>query len=154
MLSSKCGRRHGQFAREVKGVDLRSTAGNCAWVRTPQLAWKHVISLRVRPSPLRSTRKPRRYQAIDPDISLRVLPAKCASNVARRLWERATSLIQLSETNFPARPAILLWLVPGIATHANVRDARVFAPVFRRLRAPSPQKTPKRVRSAAPSVRR
>jgi hypothetical protein len=21
----------------VKGVDLRSTAGNCAWVRTPQL---------------------------------------------------------------------------------------------------------------------
>ena len=28
----------GQFARVVKGVDLRSTAGNCAWVRTPQLA--------------------------------------------------------------------------------------------------------------------
>ena len=27
----------GQFARVVKGVDLRSTAGNCAWVRTPQL---------------------------------------------------------------------------------------------------------------------
>ena len=26
-----------QFARVVKGVDLRSTAGNCAWVRTPQL---------------------------------------------------------------------------------------------------------------------
>jgi len=24
-----------QFARVVKGVDLRSTAGNCAWVRTP-----------------------------------------------------------------------------------------------------------------------
>ena len=30
---SKCS----QFARVVKGVDLRSTAGNCAWVRTPQL---------------------------------------------------------------------------------------------------------------------
>ena len=28
-----------KFARVVKGVDLRSTAGNCAWVRTPQLAW-------------------------------------------------------------------------------------------------------------------
>ena len=28
---------HGQFARVVKGVDLRSTAGNCAWVQTPQL---------------------------------------------------------------------------------------------------------------------
>ena len=26
-----------QFARAVKGVDLRSTAGHCAWVRTPQL---------------------------------------------------------------------------------------------------------------------
>ena len=26
-----------QFARVVKGVDLRSTAGNCARVRTPQL---------------------------------------------------------------------------------------------------------------------
>ena len=25
------------FARVVKGVDLRSTAGNCAWPRTPQL---------------------------------------------------------------------------------------------------------------------
>ena len=27
----------GQFARVAKGVDLRSTAGNCAWARTPQL---------------------------------------------------------------------------------------------------------------------
>ena len=27
-----------QFARVVKGLDLRSNAGNCAWVRTPQLA--------------------------------------------------------------------------------------------------------------------
>ena len=26
-----------QFARVVKGVDLRSTEGNFAWVRTPQL---------------------------------------------------------------------------------------------------------------------
>ena len=26
-----------QFARVVKGVDLRSTGGNSAWVRTPQL---------------------------------------------------------------------------------------------------------------------
>ena len=26
-----------RFARVVKGVDLRSTAGNCAWARTPQL---------------------------------------------------------------------------------------------------------------------
>ena len=26
-----------QFARVVKGVDLRSTARKCAWVRTPQL---------------------------------------------------------------------------------------------------------------------
>ena len=31
---------HGQFARVVKGVDLRSTAGNCAWVRTPQLTFR------------------------------------------------------------------------------------------------------------------
>ena len=27
-----------QFARVVKGLDLRYNAGNCAWVRTPQLA--------------------------------------------------------------------------------------------------------------------
>ena len=27
----------GQFARVVKGVDLRSTGGNSAWVRAPQL---------------------------------------------------------------------------------------------------------------------
>ena len=32
-----------QFAREVKGVDLRSTAGNCAWVRTPQLAFPNFV---------------------------------------------------------------------------------------------------------------
>ena len=30
-----------QFARVAKGVDLRSTAGNCAWVRTPQLTSLH-----------------------------------------------------------------------------------------------------------------
>ena len=52
--------------------------------------------------------KLRRFHAIQSDISLRVLPAKCATVAARRLWERATSLIKLSETNFPARPAILL----------------------------------------------
>ena len=31
-FASRC-----QFARVVKGVDLRSTTGNCAWVQTPQL---------------------------------------------------------------------------------------------------------------------
>ena len=36
--SEKAYRLQSQFAREVKGVDLRSTAGNCAWARTPQLA--------------------------------------------------------------------------------------------------------------------
>ena len=30
----------GQFARAVKGLDLRSNAGHCAWVRTPQLTRK------------------------------------------------------------------------------------------------------------------
>ena len=35
----------GQFARVVKGVDLRSTAGNCAWVRTPQLASLPAVGL-------------------------------------------------------------------------------------------------------------
>ena len=30
---------HSQFARVAKGVDLRSTAGNCAWARTPQLTY-------------------------------------------------------------------------------------------------------------------
>ena len=36
-----------QFARVAKGVDLRSTAGNCAWVRTPQLTGHvmHVIAV-------------------------------------------------------------------------------------------------------------
>ena len=29
-----------QFARVVKGVDLRSTGGNSAWVRTPQLTYR------------------------------------------------------------------------------------------------------------------
>ena len=33
-----------QFARVVKGVDLRSTAGNCARVRTPQLTlWNSIF---------------------------------------------------------------------------------------------------------------
>ena len=30
------------FARVVKGVDLRSTAGNCAWVRTPQVTFMNM----------------------------------------------------------------------------------------------------------------
>jgi hypothetical protein len=34
-----------KFARVVKGVDLRSTAGNCAWVRAPQLAIDNVQPL-------------------------------------------------------------------------------------------------------------
>jgi hypothetical protein len=32
-----------QFARVVKGVDLRSTARKCAWVRTPQLTWRPAL---------------------------------------------------------------------------------------------------------------
>ena len=40
-----------QFARVVKGVDLRATAGNCARVRTPQLtsllAFEHAQNLLV-----------------------------------------------------------------------------------------------------------
>ena len=35
-----------QFARVAKGVDLRSTAGNCAWARTPQLT----LAMRVHDS--------------------------------------------------------------------------------------------------------
>ncbi len=31
------GTNNGRFTRVVKGVDLRSTGGNSAWVRTPQL---------------------------------------------------------------------------------------------------------------------
>ena len=35
-----------QFARVAKGVDLRSTAGNCAWARTPQLTLCFIASTR------------------------------------------------------------------------------------------------------------
>ena len=38
----------GQFARVVKGVDLRSTAGNCAWARAPQLTASSVPGASVR----------------------------------------------------------------------------------------------------------
>ena len=41
---------HSQFARVVKGVDLRSTAGNCAWVRTPQLTFGMLGVFMVLPS--------------------------------------------------------------------------------------------------------
>ena len=37
-----------QFARVVKGVDLRSTAGNCAWVQTPQLTMGEELLLLAR----------------------------------------------------------------------------------------------------------
>ena len=36
-----------QFARVVKGVDLRSTAGNCAWARTPQLTCNQEADIHV-----------------------------------------------------------------------------------------------------------
>jgi hypothetical protein len=32
-----------QFARVAEGVDLRSTASNCVWVRTPQLTFAHSV---------------------------------------------------------------------------------------------------------------
>ena len=39
-----------QFARVVKGVDLRSTAAHCAWVRTPQLTlYRHTSLSTLRP---------------------------------------------------------------------------------------------------------
>ena len=38
-----------QFARVVKGVDLRSTAGNCAWVRTPQLTFRGIAGFASAP---------------------------------------------------------------------------------------------------------
>ena len=37
IFETECGNLRRQFARVVKGVDLRSTGGNSAWVRTPQL---------------------------------------------------------------------------------------------------------------------
>ena len=36
------GRQTCQFARVVKGLDPGSTAGNCAWVRSPQLAFSAI----------------------------------------------------------------------------------------------------------------
>ena len=36
-----------KFARVVKGVDLRSTAGNCAWARAPQLTANAPMMARV-----------------------------------------------------------------------------------------------------------
>ena len=39
---------HSQFARVVKGVDLRSTAGNCAWAQTPQLTAAPSMIRRIR----------------------------------------------------------------------------------------------------------
>ena len=33
------------FARVVKGVDSRSTAGNCAWARTPQLTYHSTVDV-------------------------------------------------------------------------------------------------------------
>ena len=41
---------HRQSARVVKGVDLRSTAGNCAWVQTPWLTLSHVQTSCLTPS--------------------------------------------------------------------------------------------------------
>lgn len=37
--ANHCSCKQSHFARVVKGVDLRSTAGNCAWVRTPQVTF-------------------------------------------------------------------------------------------------------------------
>jgi hypothetical protein len=31
-----------QFARVAQGVELRSTAGHCAWVRAPQLTFRGI----------------------------------------------------------------------------------------------------------------
>ena len=41
---------HSQSARVVKGVDLRTTAGNCAWVQTPWLTLSRVQASCLTPS--------------------------------------------------------------------------------------------------------
>ena len=41
---------HSQSARVIKGVDLRSTAGNCAWVQTPWLTLSRVQASCLTPS--------------------------------------------------------------------------------------------------------
>ena len=48
-----------QFARVVKGVDLRSTGGNSAWVRTPQLTSFRAMSWSALPPAAFFARPPR-----------------------------------------------------------------------------------------------
>ena len=68
-----------QFARVVKGVDLRSTAGNCAWVRTPQLTFRGIAWFATLPT---DTSEAGALQKQPRDLQLRLL--KTSSQTAPR----------------------------------------------------------------------
>ena len=68
-----------KFARVVKGVDLRSTAGNCAWVRTPQLTFRGIAWFATLPN---DTSEAGALQKQPCDLQLRLL--KTSSQTAPR----------------------------------------------------------------------
>ena len=68
-----------QFARVVKGVDLRSTAGNCAWARTPQLT--HLCPRNAQPYTLSGS-------AFSTPKSIRSLYLMRPGLRTRRRWRR------------------------------------------------------------------
>ena len=74
-----------QFARVVKGVDLRSTAGNCAWARTPQLTADTAAGLSCHASACRPCLPPLPWATCWPQA--RRDPRPCCNR-----WARASGL--------------------------------------------------------------
>ena len=92
-----------QFARVVKGVDLRCTAGNCAWVRTPQLTFKH---LELQPAIRACVQN--RVCSFAPELSMVCLPTSACMNDAFGYVAGAMSRCRLHAPGHSCRHMMLL----------------------------------------------
>ena len=82
-----------QFARVVKGVDLRSTEGNFAWAQTPQLTTPPLKSCAERPCRLvvRTSRRGRDNPGSTPGVDI-APPPRRGRSVGESLQIGGTSL--------------------------------------------------------------
>ena len=110
-----------QFARVVKGVDLRSTAGNCAWARTPQLTL--ILMYRSTPSGRHCrARSQTRTNNATCSIALRCVAVRCAATACRCIASRYIRMPLQSHRSAIASHCNCVALQPScfpIAMHCN-----------------------------------
>ena len=86
-----------QFARVVKGVDLRSTARKCAWVGTPQLTFLYAASQAME-SALPAEAEPQRLSATRVAIAIEIRDSELPGllKILIGLWHSRSEAVNVS----------------------------------------------------------